>query len=270
MLGAAHAPFRLDREVIEVLRIVGREIALFIAGQKATQAWVEAQQFAEAGRRLSFVAHDIKNSAARLSLLLDNAEQHLENPAFRADMLAMIRSSVQRIPTLLTRLQAAPAREATAVLAPARHLAALVTRLRGSEQNPVVLETDGSQANVVIDETTFGTVIRHLTDNAIEAFRMVRQSRCASLTNVSRSQYQWSIKARRSLTGSCAVDCFDRSLQPRARASASARSKRVRSCARPEEISHSPVCWQRARQCESFCPYCRLGTRTHTPLALSA
>ncbi|MGH9618036.1 MAG: XrtA/PEP-CTERM system histidine kinase PrsK, partial [Acidobacteriaceae bacterium] len=169
VLGAAHAPFRLDREVFELLRIVGREIALFIAEQRATQALVEARQFAEAGRRFSFVAHDIKNLAAQLSLLLGNAEQHLENPAFRADMLATLRSSVQRISTLLTRLQPAPAREAAAVLAPARHLAAVVTRLRGSGQNPVLLETDGSQANVAIDESTFDTVIRHLIDNAIEA-----------------------------------------------------------------------------------------------------
>ncbi|MGH7068563.1 MAG: XrtA/PEP-CTERM system histidine kinase PrsK [Acetobacteraceae bacterium] len=169
VLGPARAPFRLDREVFELLRIVGREIALFIAEQRATQALVEARQFAETGRRFSFVAHDIKNLAAQLSLLLGNAEQHLGNPAFRADMLATLRSSVQRISTLLARLQAPLAHEATTVLAPARHLTAVVTTLRRSGQNSVVLETDGGDANVAIGETTFDTVIRHLIDNALEA-----------------------------------------------------------------------------------------------------
>ncbi len=170
VLGRPRAPFRLDREVFDLLRIVGREIALFIAEHRATQALVEAGQFAEAGRRFSFVAHDIKNLAAQLSLLLGNAEQHLENPAFRADMLATLRSAVQRISTLLTRLQPPlKGHDVRPRLVPGQHLASAVTKLRGAGASSILFETDGGEASVAIDEAAFDAVIRHLIDNALEA-----------------------------------------------------------------------------------------------------
>ncbi len=170
VLARARAPFRLDREVFDLLRIVGREVAVFIGERRATEALMEARQFAEAGRRFAFVAHDIKNVAAQLSLLLGNAEHHLDNPAFRTDMLATLRGSVQKISALLARLQSPPAREeARSLLTPARHLPAVVAVLRGLGSTPVTLETDGGEGSVAIDEAAFDAVIRHLIDNAIEA-----------------------------------------------------------------------------------------------------
>lgn len=170
VLGRPRAPFQLDREVFDLLRIVGRETALFIAERQATEALAQARQFAEAGQRFSFVAHDIKNLAAQLSLLLGNAEQHLENPAFRADMLATLRAAVQRISTLLARLQAPALREGvTRPLNPGQHLQAAVITLRSVGAGTILLESDGGEASVAIDEAAFDAVIRHLLDNALEA-----------------------------------------------------------------------------------------------------
>jgi len=170
VLAPARAPFRLDREVFDLLGIVGREVALFIGERRATEALVEARQFGEAGRRFAFVAHDIKNVAAQLSLLLGNAEQHLDNPAFRTDMLLTLRGSVQKISSLLARLQSPPAHKGTQrLLAPAHHLETAVGAVGSLGPTPVLLETDGGAALAAIDEATFDAVIRHLIDNALEA-----------------------------------------------------------------------------------------------------
>jgi putative PEP-CTERM system histidine kinase len=177
LLARPRAQFRLDREVFDLLRVVGREIALFLAEQRATEALVEARQFAEAGRRFTFVAHDIKNVANGLSLLLANAERHLDNPEFRSDLLASLGASVQRIAALLGRLQGPASRDPRSLLAPRRRLEAVVAGLGGFGAAPVLLEcaagespgaTDG-EIRVAMDEAAFDAVVRHLLDNAIEA-----------------------------------------------------------------------------------------------------
>ncbi len=182
VLTPPRAAFRLDSEVFDLLRIVGREIALFLAEQRATEALVEARQFAEAGRRFAFVAHDIKNVASGLSLLLANAERHLDNPEFRNDLMATLGASVEKITALLARLQAPAAKDAEKLLAPRRRLEVLVAGMRGLGPTPVLLEcaaeenrganyedTMARDIRVPMEEAAFDAVIRHLVDNAIEA-----------------------------------------------------------------------------------------------------
>ncbi|HTU52626.1 MAG TPA: XrtA/PEP-CTERM system histidine kinase PrsK [Acetobacteraceae bacterium] len=173
VLARPRASFRLEREVFDLLRIVGREVALFIAEQRATEALVEARQFAEAGRRFTFVAHDIKNVASGLSLLLANAEQHLENPEFRADLLATLRASIEKISALLGRLQGPAARAARPLLSPRQRLEVMAASLRGLGPTPVLLECEPGRTPeeiaVAMEEPAFDAAVRHLIDNAIEA-----------------------------------------------------------------------------------------------------
>ena len=173
VLAKPRAPFRLDREVFDLLRIVGREVALFIAEQHATEALMEARQFAEAGQRFAFVAHDIKNVASGLSLLLANAEQHLDNPDFRSDMMGTLRVSIQKISALLGRLQGPACRGGRPLVSPLQRLETVVAGLRGLGPTPVLLECEAGEKlegiAVAIEEPAFDAVVRHLIDNAIEA-----------------------------------------------------------------------------------------------------
>ena len=98
------AEFKLDREVFDLLRVIGRQVATYVAEQRATEGLIEARQLHEYGKRFAFVAHDIKNVSSQLSLLLSNAETHLANPDFQRDMLATIRAAVQKIGALIKRL----------------------------------------------------------------------------------------------------------------------------------------------------------------------
>ena len=184
------APFKLDREVFDLLRIVAHEVATYIAEQRATRVLLEARELRAYGERFAFVAHDIKNVSSQLSLLLSNAETHLANPEFQRDMLLTVGASVQKIGALIQRLQApdAPPPASDALPAPASlpapapalppgrmspatqltRLAARVRQLRGA---PVVLEHDASATEILadMDPAVFDTVVTHLLDNAIEA-----------------------------------------------------------------------------------------------------
>lgn len=163
------ARFALGRETFDLLRVVGREVATFIAEQRASEGLAETRRLHAYGRRFAFVAHDIKNVASQLSLLLVNAEHHLENPAFQRDMLATVRSSVEKITALLARLQAPEAERPPALVAPGPRLEALVADRRRGGPARIRLEAEGCPAQVAMSEAAFDAALTHLLNNAIEA-----------------------------------------------------------------------------------------------------
>ncbi len=95
---------QLDWEDFDLLRVIGRQLASYLAEQTSQDALGEAQRFDEFNRRIAFVMHDIKNLASQLSLLARNAEKHADKPEFRADMLITLRNSTDKLQALLTRL----------------------------------------------------------------------------------------------------------------------------------------------------------------------
>jgi len=169
LVGPPRAPFRLDQEVFDLLRIVGREVASFVAEQQATRILLQTRQLHDYGKRFAFVAHDIKNVSSQLSLLLSNAERHLANPAFQRDMLETVGASVQKITALLRRLDAPTADQAPMALAPVPRLEALLATYRRVHRAAVSLEHDGSAAMLAISPDAFDTAVTHLLNNAIEA-----------------------------------------------------------------------------------------------------
>ena len=95
---------KLDWEDFDLLGVVGRQLASYLAEQTGQAALLEAGRFDEFNRRMAFVMHDIKNLSSQMALLLRNAEKHAEKPEFRKDMLVTVRNSVDKLNTLLARL----------------------------------------------------------------------------------------------------------------------------------------------------------------------
>lgn len=95
---------RLDWEDFDLLRVVGQQLASYLAEQSGQQALMDASRFDEFNRRMAFVMHDIKNLASQLSLLSKNAQKHADNPDFRADMLVTLSKSSEKLNGLLERL----------------------------------------------------------------------------------------------------------------------------------------------------------------------
>ncbi|QNN65414.1 PEP-CTERM system histidine kinase PrsK [Sphingomonas rhizophila] len=99
-------PFRqsLDWEDYDLLRTAGRQAASSLSEAHGQQALMNAQRFEDFNRRFAFILHDIKNLVSQLSLLSRNAERHADNPDFRADMVATLKSSVGKMNDLLQRI----------------------------------------------------------------------------------------------------------------------------------------------------------------------
>src|SRR3546814_4616534 len=83
----------LDWEDLDMLHVVGRQVAIYISEAQGQEALSEAQRFEEFNRRFAFIMHDIKNLVSQLSLVARNARRHADNPEFRADMIATLEES---------------------------------------------------------------------------------------------------------------------------------------------------------------------------------
>lgn len=95
----------LNWEDLDLLKITGRQIASYLEGHRKSEALSEAKQFETFNKLSAFVMHDLKNLIAQQSLLTENAEKHKDNPAFIEDAFTTIRGSVDRLNTLLHKLQ---------------------------------------------------------------------------------------------------------------------------------------------------------------------
>ncbi len=169
VLTHSRAPFKLDREVFDLLRVISREVAGRVAEQRAAQVLQQTRELREYSQRFAFVIHDIKNVSGQLSMLLANAERHADNPAFQRDMLTTVRASVARITRLLTRLQAGDQERTHSLIEPVERIGDVVAAFRRNSGATVTVEDDGGVSGVAIDPDAFDSVVTHLLTNAVEA-----------------------------------------------------------------------------------------------------
>lgn len=159
---------QLDWEDFDLLRVVGQQLASYLAEHAGQEALADANRFDDFHRRIAFVMHDIKNLASQLSLLARNAEKHSDKPAFRDDMLVTLRNSADKLNSLLARLS----RYGNGVIDKVEEVsAAEVARAvmaRFSGGHPVVLG-DCIEDPVIANREGIEQVLVHLIQNAIDA-----------------------------------------------------------------------------------------------------
>jgi putative PEP-CTERM system histidine kinase len=159
---------KFDWEDFDLLRVVGQQLASYLAEHSGQQALEESSRFDDFHRRIAFVMHDIKNLASQLSLLARNAERHADNPAFRDDMLVTLRNSADKLNTLLARLSRYGGNVVERLAdVDADELAVAVTK-RFVGQHPVHL-SEIHPCSVAANRDSLEQVLVHLVQNAVDA-----------------------------------------------------------------------------------------------------
>lgn len=158
----------LDWEDFDLLRVVGRQVASYLAEAQGQEALSDAQRFDEFNRRFAFIMHDIKNLVSQLSLVTRNAERHADNPEFRADMIVTLKNSTARMNDLLARLsqhnKARPEEPRAVALQPLAEGIAKAKRV----VHPVVI-SGASGLLLRADPARLEQALSHLVQNAIDA-----------------------------------------------------------------------------------------------------
>lgn len=158
----------LDWEDFDLLKVVGRQLASYVAEHESHSALMESAKFDDFNRRIAFVMHDIKNLASQLSLLARNAEKHAENPEFRKDMLVTLRNGSDKLSQLLARLGRYGTSGGAALAE--TDLVALARRVvqRFETFHPIAV-TRAEPCNVLADAEGLEQALVHLVQNAVDA-----------------------------------------------------------------------------------------------------
>jgi putative PEP-CTERM system histidine kinase len=158
----------LDWEDFDLLRTAGGQAASSLAEAQGQEALGKAQRFEEFNRRFAFILHDVKNLVSQLSLLSRNAERHADNPEFRADMIATLKSSVGKMNELLARLSpGAGARVQRVEPQPLRPLFYAAIAAKRGDHDVRLLGDAGLWAQA--DGPALEQALGHLIQNAVEA-----------------------------------------------------------------------------------------------------
>jgi putative PEP-CTERM system histidine kinase len=158
----------LDWEDFDLLRVVGRQVASYLAEAQGQEALSDVKRFDEFNRRFAFIMHDVKNLVSQLTLVTRNAERHADNPEFRTDMIATLQNSTARMNDLLARLSQhnkGRAEDPRPVAA-----GALVEGVAAAKRvvHPVVVGGDTAQL-IIADPIRLEQALSHLVQNAIDA-----------------------------------------------------------------------------------------------------
>lgn len=159
---------RLDWEDLDLLRLVGRQLASYLAEARSQEALREADQFDEFNRRMAFVMHDIKNLVSQLSLVTRNAERHADNPEFRADMIATLQNSVGKMNTLIQRLTGYARSTGEGIRAVDAERIVRTVLVDKAKRHPVVASS-APRMTLMADPAQLEQVLGHLIQNAIDA-----------------------------------------------------------------------------------------------------
>jgi putative PEP-CTERM system histidine kinase len=158
----------LDWEDLDMLRVVGRQVASYLAEYRSQESLSEVQRFDEFNRRMAFIMHDIKNLVSQLSLLAGNAKRHAGNPDFQADMIDTLQDSARKMNGLLERLsqhnKATPEEPRSVKIAELIRSTIEKKRLLHSLQSGQI-----EDLTIFADPARVEQILGHLIQNAIDA-----------------------------------------------------------------------------------------------------
>jgi putative PEP-CTERM system histidine kinase len=161
---------KLIYEDFDLMRTLGKQAAVSIVNLRLFQELAETREIAVVAKISSFVIHDLKNQMSSLSLLIDNAEEHIDNPEFQQDMLDTVRNTVHRMRNLMQKLRGIP--EKSSVHAEPVDLRALAEKtvedLRVTRPG-VDMRWHGTPVVSMVDEEEVRKVILNLLLNAYDA-----------------------------------------------------------------------------------------------------
>ena len=161
-------PVDVNWEVLDLLKMAGRQAASYFAQMQAAEALLEARKFDAVNRMSAFVVHDLKNLVAQMSLMLRNAERHKDNPEFQADMLDTVRHVEARMRSLMTQLmEKTPINQRKPV-----QLKALLEHIVQSKRmfNPRPKLIEGApELSVIAHSERLERILGHIVQNALDA-----------------------------------------------------------------------------------------------------
>jgi hypothetical protein len=165
-------PVTLDQEDLDLITAFTSSMADVLFKNRILRERIEQKQFQSFTHVASFIAHDIKNQVATLSLVVKNAEKNIDNPAFQQSLMTSLRSTTANLRFLVEKLNRPPRPEAINLRRGS--VDAVVERVVADTSlrqlgNTTYRREGSSGAEVAFDEDSLYYVVKNLVVNALEA-----------------------------------------------------------------------------------------------------
>ncbi len=95
-------------EDYDLLKTLASQATSAVMNARLTEELAEARAMEAAGKLSSFIMHDLKNTASMLSLIAQNAEEHIDNPEFQRDAIKSVANTSEKIKNLMQKLSDLP------------------------------------------------------------------------------------------------------------------------------------------------------------------
>jgi len=159
----------LDIEDIDLLNTVTDHVALALFLNEADAQLQVAQRFKDLDQMTAFLVHDLKTVFSQLSLLVENAGAHKQNPDFIDDMIDTVDHTTQKMQRLLEQLRN-PEKEIILIKFP---LIPLIEEIVDSYQHlparlKMICDLDKTPT-LRADRQQLISAIRHIVQNGVES-----------------------------------------------------------------------------------------------------
>jgi len=158
----------LNFEDHDLLRTVGRHVAMHIKQAETDKRLTESSQFSAYNRLTAFLMHDLNNLIAQQSLVVKNAERFRHDQRFVDDAIGTIANCVSRMTRLMEQLKSGdkvPSKRRTGLT---QVLDSAVGRCNSRQPTPQ-LKIDDDSIQVLADRERLTYVFEHLIRNAQDA-----------------------------------------------------------------------------------------------------
>ncbi len=157
-------------EDYDLMKTLARQAYSLILNLRLADELSRAREMEMMGKISSFVIHDLKNLVSSLSLMVQNAADHINNPDFQQDMLQSLGSTVGRMQGLIARLKNLREKKGLVFSIEDLHKIAreTVNQTMGKGDHPEI-ELCGSVVFAHADAEEIGKVVLNLLLNAVDA-----------------------------------------------------------------------------------------------------
>lgn len=167
ILGRPHSSKEIyTHEDFDLMRTLGKQASSALQNLRLSDQLACSRELAAIGKVSTFVMHDLKNLVSAVSLLLENAQEHITVPAFQNDLLMSLGNTVIKMRAIISRLKHLPEKHSLQMspvnlLAMVQDTAAMVTGR--------TLEVIGTTVIAEADREELQKVTLNLMLNAVEA-----------------------------------------------------------------------------------------------------
>ena len=163
------APRQCNWEDNDLLKTAGRQAASHLAQLEAAEALAEARQFEAFNRLSAFLIHDMKNVAAQLSLVVNNAARHRHKREFVDDAFKTIENAAAKMNRLLTQLRSGTVTHGRISQCNLEQLLKEVVGLHGARRPVPNFTCLAAGVSLTVERDHLADVIGHIIQNAQEA-----------------------------------------------------------------------------------------------------